>query len=414
LLAPSHGRDARIPGLEGRTARDHSRPLGSTAKGRNARMAAKHDIYLIPGFFGFANLGRLRYFAHIDRFLRKRCAARGIDVRVHAVKTPPTASLPRRAARVVETMAETLRDRRSAVHLVGHSSGGLDARLAASPGVALPTGADVARYTARVRTVIAISTPHGGTPLAAFFAMRGGQPLLALLSLATTYLLRFGHLPLAALLRFAAQLTGGDGVRLLPMQRTLLDELSEQLLADFSVGRRRAVTRLLREVVRDQSLLLQLMPEAMDVFNAAVLPREGVRHGSVVTRARPPGIRSALRTGVNPGAQAIHAVYQGLYRLAEAKPAAHYPRPSRAQERVLVRAYGKVPGPRANDGIVPTISQVWGDLIAAARADHLDVIGHFHDDSVQPAHVDWLTTGSGFDAAQFEMVWSRVLDYMLA
>ena len=36
---------------------------------------------------------------------------------------------------------------------------------------------------------------------------------------------------------------------------------------------------------------------------------------------------------------------------------------------VLRRAYGHVPEPRANDGIVPTLSQIWGDMIAAVSAE---------------------------------------------
>ena len=79
---------------------------------RDGAMSARrrreaHAIYLIPGFFGFTNLGRFRYFTHVDRFLRERCAERGIDARVHVVPTHPTASLPKRAALVVETLART-------------------------------------------------------------------------------------------------------------------------------------------------------------------------------------------------------------------------------------------------------------------------------------------------------------------
>ena len=95
----------------------------------------RHAIYLIPGFFGFANLGRLRYFVHVDQFLKERCAERGIEARVHVVHTHPTASLPARAALVLETLARTL-GRGEVAHLIGHSTGGVDARLVRAPGVA--------------------------------------------------------------------------------------------------------------------------------------------------------------------------------------------------------------------------------------------------------------------------------------
>jgi hypothetical protein len=369
-----------------------------------------HAIYLIPGFFGFANLGRLHYFVHVDRFLRERCAARGVDARVHVVRTHPTASLPTRAALVVETLARTLRGPREVAHLIGHSTGGIDARLATAPGVALPTDVDVEHLAGRVRSVVCVSAPHHGTPLAAWLATRRGQQLLALLSLATSYVLRFGHLPLSTLLSLAAVFGRGERSR---REGTLFNDLSQRLLADFSPRRRRAVARLLREVVEDQSLLLQVTPESMEVFNASVRDRPGVRYGSVVTRSRPPGIRTTLAAGISPGAHAIHAIYGAIHRVSSATPPAATARMDAAQQRALRRDCGKVPSARASDGIVPTRSQVFGRVIGAVRGDHLDVIGHFSDPSTDPPHFDWLTTGSGFSRADFEAIWERVLDFAL-
>ena len=40
-------------------------------------MAAKHHIYLVPGFFGFANLGELLYFGHVRDYLKAELARRG-------------------------------------------------------------------------------------------------------------------------------------------------------------------------------------------------------------------------------------------------------------------------------------------------------------------------------------------------
>jgi hypothetical protein len=374
------------------------------------RRPEAHAIFLIPGFFGFTNLGRLRYFTHVDRFLRERCAERGIRARVYVVPTHPTASLPKRAALVVETLARTLRGRGEIVHLIGHSTGGVDARLLATPGVVLPTNLNVERWAGRVRSVIGVSSPQRGTPLAAYLTTRRGQRTLALLSLTTSYVLRFGHLPLSALLGIAAFFRRGETRR----EGTLIDALSQRLLEDFSLARRRAVGRLLREVFEDQSLLLQLTPEAMDLFAATVRDRPGVRYGSVVTRSRPPGVATTLAAGLDPGAQAIHAIYGAIYRLSAQTRAAETPQPDAAQRRALRRAFGKVPGAHANDGIVPTRAQVHGRVIAAVRGDHLDVIGHFNDPAADPPHFDWLTTGSGFDRARFEAVWDGVLDFLLA
>lgn len=376
-----------------------------------ASRSQKHAIYLIPGFFGFANLGRLRYFLHVDRFLRERCAARGVDARVHVVRTHPTASLPTRAAIVLETLARSRRGPGEIVHLIGHSSGGIDARLATAPGISLPTAVDAARWAGRVRSVVGISSPHHGTPLAAWLTARQGQRLLALFSLATSYVLRFGHLPLSTLLSLALLFERERSFR---RSGTLFDDLSGRLLADFSAPRRRAVARLLREVVEDQSLLLQVTPESMELFNATVQDRPGVRYGSVVTRSRPPALRTRLAAGLDPGAQAILTIYGAIYRASAATPKAATPQADAAQRRALRRAYGKVPLAHANDGIVPTRSQVWGRVIHAVRADHLDSIGHFDDRSANPPHFDWLTSGSGFDRAGFEALWDSVLDFLLA
>jgi hypothetical protein len=368
-------------------------------------------VYLIPGFLGFANLGQLTYFGHVRRMLATQLAAAGVDARIHIVHTSPTASLPRRAARVAETIAATARDDTGPLHLIGHSSGGLDARLLIAPEVALPTSLDVERLATRVRSVVTIATPHHGTPLASFFTTLRGQQLLQLLSLLTIYMLHFGHLPLAGLLWMGSRLVRlGD----LVANSELLDELFGRLLEDFTAARRRSVRAVLRDVVHDQALMLQLTPEAMEVFNASVLPRPGVRYGAVVANAAPPSLCSTIAVGLDPAAQVTRAFYGVLYRLAAATPRHLSPRLVPEVACVLRHAYRATPSAGANDGIVPTRSQAWGRVLHAAIADHLDVIGHFRDASLDPPHVDWLVTGSGFDRARFEALWSDVTRFLTA
>ncbi|HVN84423.1 MAG TPA: triacylglycerol lipase [Candidatus Binatia bacterium] len=369
----------------------------------------RHHIYLIPGFFGFANVGRLRYFLHVRTFLLQELGARGIDAEVHVVKTYPTASLPKRTARAIETIAGTIGDQ-DVAHLIGHSTGGLDARLAVAPNVSLPTPRPVEALAQRVRTVISVATPHFGSPLASFLAGMRGQKLLELLSVTTTYVLRFGSLPLAVLLSLASLFTDADARGRNP---TLIDELFHQLLADFSVGRRRAVQRLLADVAKDQALLVQLTPEGMDVFNATVRDRAEIRYGSVVTRATPPGVGSTLATGLDAAAQANHTLYHGLHRLAAQMPRGRQPPLSAAARETLRRAYRRLPSLKANDGIVPTRAQVWGEVIQAVQADHLDIIGHFGDPTRSPPHYDWLATRTGFTRAKFEDLWRQVMGFML-
>ena len=374
-------------------------------------MDRTHHIYLVPGFLGFANLGRITYFGHVGRILSERFAALGLEARIHIVRTPPTASLPARAARLAEMIDATAQRGGAPLHLIGHSSGGLDVRLFTAPGVGLPTAVDAERLAARVRTVVTVTAPHHGTPLASFFTTLQGQQLLQLLSLNTLYVLTFGHLPLSALLWM-----GSLAVRLggFVANSQLLDELFGRLLEDFTVGRRRAVRALLRDVVRDQALMLQLTPEAMEVFNASVLPRPGIRYGAVVAQAARPSLRATLGVGFDPAAQVTHALYGTLHQLIATTPGRRAPRLAPAQARLLRRVYRELPSPEANDGIVPTLSQTWGHVVHAAVADHLDVLGHFRDAAHHPPHVDWLVTGSGFDRRRFEALWGDVVRFMLS
>ena len=372
-------------------------------------MEPTHHVYLVPGFFGFANLGRLSYFGHVRQILTERFAELELDARVHIVRTPPTASLPRRAAKVAEAISSTALHGGDALHLIGHSSGGLDVRLLTAPGVELPTSVDVEPLAARVRTVVTVSTPHHGTPLASFFTTLRGQQLLQLVSLNTIYALQFGHLPLSALLWMGSLVVRFGGV---VANSELLDELFGRLLEDFSVGRRRAVRAMLREVVGDQALMLQLTPEAAEVFNAAVLERPDTRYGAVVSRAAEPNLLSTFALGLDPAAQVTHAIYGALHRLIASTPARPLPRLAPHQARALRHAYGETPSIGANDGIVPTRSQAWGRVIHAAVADHLDVLGHFRDAAHDPPHVDWLVTGSGFDRRRFEALWDDVAHFV--
>ena len=49
-------------------------------------------IFLIPGFFGFANLGDFAYWGHVYRKLEALLDERGMPARIHCVKSLPTAS----------------------------------------------------------------------------------------------------------------------------------------------------------------------------------------------------------------------------------------------------------------------------------------------------------------------------------
>jgi triacylglycerol lipase len=368
-------------------------------------MDGPHHLLLVPGFFGFANLGDFAYFGHVRDLLADVGPSLGFDGDVHVALTEPTSTLERRAALLAETVDGLLKARGGQLSIIGHSSGGLDARLFISPGVELPTTVDVESCAARVRAVVTVASPHHGTPLAQHFTSLFGQKLLALLSLATVYTLRTGRLPISFVLRLA-RLLRRPGAR----PAGVVDQLFLQLLGDFSGKRRRAIEAFFRTVGSDHGLGAQLSPTKMVAFNAATADRAGVRYGSVVTRARPPGIRTLVRAGLGPYAQATHALFVVLYRFAAGRPGDPPKILAPAQAEVLRGAYGRLPDHRANDGIVPTLSQVWGDVLCAVWADHHDVIGHFHRPTHVPRHFDWVASGTGFDRPQFEALWRTVAE----
>lgn len=366
-----------------------------------------HHVLLVPGFFGFANLGDFAYFGHARDVLAAVGPLFGLDGDVRVVPTEPTATLPRRAALLCEALGRLLEEFPGTVSIVGHSSGGLDARLAVSPGVTLPTPADSERLASSVRSVVTVATPHYGSPLAHFFGGILGQEILRVLSLATIYVLRTGHLPLSVALKLARSLRRPGRV-----PSGVLHQMIVELLGDFEEDRRRAVENFLSDVKSDQGLVAQISPAGMDLFNASTQDRPTVRYGFVATRARPPGVGSFFRAGFDAYAQATHALFVALYRFASGMPRTWRPRLTTAHAATLRRAYGRIPDPSANDGIVPTLSQIWGDPVAAVWADHHDIIGHFHQPDHVPPHFDWMASGTGFDRQEFERVWRDVAAYL--
>jgi pimeloyl-ACP methyl ester carboxylesterase len=370
----------------------------------------KHHVYLIPGFFGFANLGGITYFHHVNEFLTEALADRGIDASIHAVGTLPTASVRMRAQTLLEQIEDTAADDDAPIHLVGHSTGGLDARLFATPDVTLGDEIDSERFATRLRSITLVATPNYGTPSAAFFDTIMGQKLLYVLSLATVYSLRFGKLPLSVLLALAGVISRLDDK--LGFEKNVLDQFYEELFADFDDERKTAIQDFLGHIVQDQSALGQITPGGIDLFNATVNDRDGVRYGSVVTRARKPGLKSTIDVGLNPYEQASNALYQIIYRIT-GRTKTDYHVPSDEQRAVLEAAYGEIPSPSRSDGMCPTLSQIWGEIVHAAKADHLDVCGHFSDDGEHdPPHVDWLASGTGFTRRGFENLWGDVATFV--
>jgi triacylglycerol lipase len=369
---------------------------------------ATAHVFLVPGAFGFQTIAGLPYFGGgVRQLLRDRLAELGLAARVHALDTLPTASIENRARFLGERIAALVPDDGSPIHLVGHSTGGLDARVLLSPS-ALP---ELAPVRARVASLISVSAPHRGTPLAEMFLRVEGQKLLRLIGLLSVYGLRVAGRPLASALTFARLLKRLD--ELVALRESALDSVYQLLSDPLSSERLASLERFFASVRQDQSLLRQLRPGAMVGFDTRVRANPDVRYGSVMTRARPPRLRGPVEIGLDPIAQVSHAIYQGLYRLCATADPSSLATPDEVQRHALIERYGKVPAPQANDGLVPTRSQLHGAVIHVARADHHDVIGYFDDRKHNPPHLDWVATGSNFRRPDFERLWTDVARFMV-
>jgi triacylglycerol lipase len=65
-----------------------------------------------------------------------------------------------------------------------------------------------------------------------------------------------------------------------------------------------------------------------------------------------------------------------------------------------------------SDGLVPTLSQVWGEVLYFAQADHLDVVGQFGLSTEAAATGDWIPSFSPFGPTQFSELWDSVARFI--
>ncbi|MES2645141.1 MAG: hypothetical protein V4850_36980 [Myxococcota bacterium] len=369
---------------------------------------ATSRIYLSPGLFGFERIGTYVYFHHLEEGLLRRFADAGREASAHRVDAWPTASIRRRAQSLVTTIAASAKpgDR---LHLVGHSTGGLDARLLAAPGANVGDPRALAAVKADLRSITSMNTPHHGTPLAAFFATLSGQRLLYFLSAATVPVLHYGSPPIALTSALVAAVPRLD--RALGMRVALLDRASEALIGtldDLSSHDLRAWLNGLRQ---DQAGIIQLAPEVMDVYSALAADDPNVRYQCSASWVPPLGVRGWARTAANPWTSASATLFATLHRLTAAQDPLYgcEPRGAAWRQAVLGRL-DEVPPAGANDGIVPFRSQLHGELVWAGHGDHLDVVGHF---AGAEGHHDWMTSGAGFNQERFDGLLDAVATGML-
>jgi triacylglycerol esterase/lipase EstA (alpha/beta hydrolase family) len=369
---------------------------------------SKHLVVLVPGFLGFQRLGNMPYFPGVIETLRTKLTAERFEADVVSIETLPTSSIGSRAARLAEVLQRQAEDY-DVLHLVGHSTGGLDSRLLVTPGARLPTTINFESIASRVRSLVTVSTPHYGTPLATYFAGVQGHRLMGVVSVLLIQVLRRGRVPLRGALEVGRTLVLLD--KLIGVDQTLFSNLYDAVLAGLPREHAAEMERLLNDVGEDQHLIEQLTPISCELLNAGVENRPGVRYASILTKAPPPKLRSAWAIGRDPSRQLSHGLYLALHRLAGAGPRSRYASLTGAQADVIMDTYGTIPRASDNDGIVPTLSQVWGEIIHVATADHLDAMGFFHHPD-HNEHVDWLVSRADFNDLAFDSLWHAVAKFV--
>jgi hypothetical protein len=263
-----------------------------------------------------------------------------------------------------------------------------------------------------VRTAITVNTPHYGTPLAGYFATVSGTRLLYALSLLTVVSLSVGEPSLALFSRLLSgvgsvdSLFGGD--------LKLVSRVTDSILRYVDRDAREEIHDFLSQVRVDQGGVIQIMPEAMDLFNAATENARDVRYASIASAAPPPrSLRFAKRIR-SPYAVFTAALYSTLYQFTSQRSKVYpYARPNLRQTQLFAAGIDQAVTENSNDGIVPTLSMLWGDLLWAGEADHLDVLGHFHDDCSPAEHVDWVTSGARFTRQRFGALLDAIARFQL-
>jgi len=393
--------------------------LRSIKRGR--KEVPEHAVFLVPGLLGFDSIATFSYFAErVVAALRASLElASERPVPVLALPIPPTASLRDRQRQLVASITHRLQalerglPRPLRLHLVGHSTGGLDANLLLldAPLDTHNTRAShlhprAAALRERIDSIVSIASPHQG----ACFAR---DPL--------------------------ARLVGEHDPRGLPAAAVITLKFLVSVIGDVDV--QHFVTSRLREFGKSQRLwniatkrwplMADLDPARMPV--CAKLTRPVLRR-SFVTISN--CVRSNVSNQDGPDslfrdlAQRASGLRTGCSELGELLAASvarvQNALSEHADELLIKSPQVEVATPfdaGFNDGVVNTARQLMDpcdpdELAGIVVADHFDVIGYYdrkmwvvdeHGQEQETTAVSgFLHSGSGFGDEQFFELYRRV------
>jgi hypothetical protein len=364
-------------------------------------------VVLIPGFLGYDSFGDHGYFAAtVGKAIG---AALGGSSAVQAVTTDPAGSLDARQILLVDQLLAMLREDPSArLHLVGHSTGGLDAELLMMDPVALSRGvshAELATLRQAVASITTIAAPLGGTtladsPVARLAAIESGADLLTAIRARL-----FTQLPALSIQVLGALLGLWN------------DPATTSLVHGALRGGGTFGAYVLKLVLR-RALIDDLQPVSVRKKLASKEPSPlaaGVKRCRVVTVAR-------AAPKATPAGRLFALLYRSTAQAAKPDPevsalALELTRRC-AENPALVIGRGGLPplDVAASDGVVNSARQLFSDprfraeelahVVAVVIADHLDVVGYFEGENGAPS--GYLSSGSSFRERELEQLYACV------
>jgi hypothetical protein len=379
---------------------------------------ASDSIFLVPGLGGFGVFGdpeppsptradegdlsrgaRRNRLAYFERAASVLSAHAGIgEHEIYFLEPPPTGSLGARVgylwSRVVE-WALRARDSEAKLHLVGHSTGGLDVRLLLNPEYlylwphATRPRHDVWEVViARIGGVVALSAPMWGSPLVDLIpgSPHAAATLLSLLAIA------------------------GERRVLVPGRSILLGTLVEILsrgdVNDRAIGGflhnmddavKAQVGHFLADIATDHRLLEDLRPSKMLELNAKILTGDAKGRVKIACSVAPEP--KAIRTLTHGWRAILYAYMHARARCDLGHRPRSFPWVGAGPKHAC--------SPDATDGVVPLSSQtIDGTADAIVFGDHFDVVGHYPKG--RAGGVTLLNSGARFTDRSFDALWTRI------
>ncbi|HET6333456.1 MAG TPA: hypothetical protein VFG30_09605 [Polyangiales bacterium] len=383
--------------------------------------AAEHAVFLVPGLLGFENFDTFSYFAdRVTAALRAGLERTYLGpVPVLAVPIPPTASLKDRQRVLVKTLADRLHvlehgEKPLSVHLVGHSTGGLDANLLTSEyPLEAPSWEDVdpraPELRNRIRSVISIASPHQGAciaadPLARLLAERDPRGAVPFLRVA-------GKFIASVAADFETQTVVSSALREGGKTKRFFGNLIKRwdLLEDLQPTRDPSALRLKRDVVRRSFVTIAGRP----ILGQATTALDDSFFRELSKRA------TGWATGAAEQGPLVQASVARLQRAIDGGDS----------DVAIIKADGIELPTRldagSNDGVVNSARQLIdpsdpNELAGIVVSDHFDVVGYYDRHSFkvdthgheQAAQVlsGLLHSGSGFRDDEFFELYRRVAD----